>query len=113
MESKTQLEQTDALDASVEIPCRGESGAKKSFVLEFDDRAAFHLVNFYEPESVGDLFFRWSEPVAMIRLDVPPSDYEISIETGSLRCGGLDFPCLLYTSPSPRDRQKSRMPSSA
>ena len=33
---------------------------------------------------------------------------------------GLDFfipqlcePCLLYTSPSPRDRQKSRMPSSA
>ena len=24
-----------------------------------------------------------------------------------------DPPCLLYTSPSPRDRQKSRMPSSA
>ena len=26
---------------------------------------------------------------------------------------GLDWICLLYTSPSPRDRQKSRMPSSA
>ena len=26
---------------------------------------------------------------------------------------GLNVPCLLYTSPSPRDRQKSRMPSSA
>ena len=25
----------------------------------------------------------------------------------------LDLNCLLYTSPSPRDRQKSRMPSSA
>ena len=25
----------------------------------------------------------------------------------------VDSPCLLYTSPSPRDRQKSRMPSSA
>eukprot|EP00828_Plagiopyla_frontata_P027571 TRINITY_DN3579_c0_g1_i1.p2 TRINITY_DN3579_c0_g1~~TRINITY_DN3579_c0_g1_i1.p2 ORF type:complete len:112 (-),score=21.64 TRINITY_DN3579_c0_g1_i1:27-362(-) len=25
----------------------------------------------------------------------------------------LDLDCLLYTSPSPRDRQKSRMPSSA
>ena len=25
----------------------------------------------------------------------------------------LDHSCLLYTSPSPRDRQKSRMPSSA
>ena len=24
-----------------------------------------------------------------------------------------DYDCLLYTSPSPRDRQKSRMPSSA
>ena len=27
--------------------------------------------------------------------------------------GALDPRCLLYTSPSPRDRQKSRMPSSA
>ena len=26
---------------------------------------------------------------------------------------GRDVRCLLYTSPSPRDRQKSRMPSSA
>ena len=26
---------------------------------------------------------------------------------------GYDVSCLLYTSPSPRDRQKSRMPSSA
>ena len=25
----------------------------------------------------------------------------------------LSYDCLLYTSPSPRDRQKSRMPSSA
>ena len=27
--------------------------------------------------------------------------------------GGMIWTCLLYTSPSPRDRQKSRMPSSA
>ena len=26
---------------------------------------------------------------------------------------GMNYHCLLYTSPSPRDRQKSRMPSSA
>ena len=26
---------------------------------------------------------------------------------------GEDFNCLLYTSPSPRDRTRSRMPSSA
>ena len=29
------------------------------------------------------------------------------------RIPGVLTPCLLYTSPSPRDRQKSRMPSSA
>ena len=28
-------------------------------------------------------------------------------------CSAKHLPCLLYTSPSPRDRQKSRMPSSA
>ena len=27
--------------------------------------------------------------------------------------GQLSIPCLLYTSPSPRDRTRSRMPSSA
>ena len=31
----------------------------------------------------------------------------------SRACIGNPNPCLLYTSPSPRDRQKSRMPSSA
>ena len=30
-----------------------------------------------------------------------------------MRAMGLSDNCLLYTSPSPRDRQKSRMPSSA
>ena len=30
-----------------------------------------------------------------------------------IRQGGSTGGCLLYTSPSPRDRQKSRMPSSA
>ena len=38
----------------------------------------------------------------------------ISCETKDLGChGGEPYNCLLYTSPSPRDRQKSRMPSSA
>ena len=33
------------------------------------------------------------------------------VETSDVH--GNYYPCLLYTSPSPRDRQKSRMPSSA
>ena len=40
---------------------------------------------------------------------VAESKVEIKTVTKSI----LDEHCLLYTSPSPRDRQKSRMPSSA
>ena len=41
-------------------------------------------------------------------------NYEKEFEKGShLEGTGLLWICLLYTSPSPRDRQKSRMPSSA
>ena len=36
-----------------------------------------------------------------------------SVGVGSNPPGSLFYSCLLYTSPSPRDRQKSRMPSSA
>ena len=41
----------------------------------------------------------------------PPDQLRNTLETKSV--DGLYFACLLYTSPSPRDRQKSRMPSSA
>ena len=39
-------------------------------------------------------------------------DPKINIEEGALVIAVYGN-CLLYTSPSPRDRQKSRMPSSA
>ena len=42
---------------------------------------------------------------------VYPESENVSIAVDTER--GLLTPCLLYTSPSPRDRQKSRMPSSA
>ena len=46
-------------------------------------------------------------------------DWSIAINHGSGNDGTIAYElsrpnsCLLYTSPSPRDRQKSRMPSSA
>ena len=40
-------------------------------------------------------------------IDDIPDDWTVIDSTN------IDKPCLLYTSPSPRDRQKSRMPSSA
>ena len=51
--------------------------------------------------------------------EIPPMDYEIDNssrkELSSVSLSEVDFPkvCLLYTSPSPRDRYGSRMPSSA
>ena len=45
------------------------------------------------------------ENYLMIWIDVANIDKDFD--------GLLSLTCLLYTSPSPRDRQKSRMPSSA
>ena len=38
---------------------------------------------------------------------------EVLEDSSSTGCGGSVNGCLLYTSPSPRDRTRSRMPSSA
>ena len=51
-------------------------------------------------------------------LGASPRDVEeqlvVRIEEAVDGLDGIDYiDCLLYTSPSPRDRQKSRMPSSA
>ena len=45
------------------------------------------------------LLWQWANDMAGVRREAPKVPTII--------------PCLLYTSPSPRDRQKSRMPSSA
>ena len=45
-----------------------------------------------------------------MQLDTAMEDFEY---TKWLDPDGVPCYCLLYTSPSPRDRQKSRMPSSA
>ena len=43
------------------------------------------------------------------RLSENPSNKVLLVEAG----GKDNYPCLLYTSPSPRDMRRSRMPSSA
>ena len=47
---------------------------------------------------------------AVLESGILDEDTDVSDEVGS---DDQDLSCLLYTSPSPRDRQKSRMPSSA
>ena len=51
-----------------------------------------------------------------VNIFVDPSETTISLNMTEIVSMGVEelyMNCLLYTSPSPRDRQKSRMPSSA
>ena len=50
---------------------------------------------------------RWDESVSHRQLFEDLTELTLMVEAGGFST------CLLYTSPSPRDRQKSRMPSSA
>ena len=57
-------------------------------------------------------------PVLSLLLALKIGDYntkkrEAEIKALNEKIEQIDKACLLYTSPSPRDRQKSRMPSSA
>ena len=55
-----------------------------------------------------------SEPVPGSGANTDPADtYFMRAVCNGLPCPPQPNTCLLYTSPSPRDRQKSRMPSSA
>ena len=48
--------------------------------------------------------------------DIVQTARDLGYKINSNQYANIDIPidiCLLYTSPSPRDRQKSRMPSSA
>ena len=54
-------------------------------------------------------------PLDTIRTLATTDETDAAVWQGLSELGlaGVLIPCLLYTSPSPRDRQKSRMPSSA
>ena len=66
-------------------------------------------------------FIGWFDAVGFIKAPIAQAksdDYDDrhimpNIKDYPLVTNGPNTPCLLYTSPSPRDRQKSRMPSSA
>ena len=56
--------------------------------------------------------------MTLLEINVDGPQVEVDIEkyqgyVNAFMMGVLASPCLLYTSPSPRDRQRSRMPSSA
>ena len=59
----------------------------------------------YDAETIAKVVARRLTSQATVR--------DIAVEFDVNDTAALTWTCLLYTSPSPRDRQKSRMPSSA
>ena len=93
-----------------------------------DDREIYYIsVNLgdgfagkYEAGFWGDVAITNDELTFNTAIDCSDEygDNEISIWEGTVHLdyvegSGLAYTCLLYTSPSPRDRTRSRMPSSA
>ena len=66
-------------------------------------------------EPIGESFYEWkmitSWPKNLPALGTSPEYFAEIVETMSN--GRMKISCLLYTSPSPRDVEESRMPSSA
>ena len=84
-----------------------------------------YYVDASRPDDSGD-GASWTDAKQSIQaaLDVAANGDTVWVTNGAYftgsGCGSTNaddlsgaYPCLLYTSPSPRDRQKSRMPSSA
>ena len=57
-------------------------------------------------------FINFSKILSEMRMIKSPEELQIARHAGQV-ANAMMKACLLYTSPSPRDRQKSRMPSSA
>ena len=102
------------IDASLKFFC---DGLGLTEVSRMDSEAGrFTLVFLATPEDV-ERMGGMPDGVSPTQTDIPmveltynwdPEDY-----AGGRNFGHLAYICLLYTSPSPRDRSLSRMPSSA
>ena len=62
---------------------------------------------------MGDMRQEFLNHFQVELLKIPRKIREMKVEHFSSEYGGQRRPCLLYTSPSPRDLSTSRMPSSA
>ena len=73
------------------------------------------LNNDHTTETLGEeLEVLWSEMNTLTSIEEPTEEDTAAIEAKQEKIDEKHQEiCLLYTSPSPRDRQKSRMPSSA
>ena len=103
----------ERIDSTIDVPADIEINAEGKYVMPgvIDDQ-----VHFREPGLThkSDLY---TEPRAAVAGGVTsfmemPNTKPPAVTQGLLQYK-YDVACLLYTSPSPRDRTRSRMPSSA
>ena len=92
--------QYDAMGHLTQTSCTGTGGEQTQNTAYTWDKEG-HVVAVTDP--LGDMETYTYDPAGRMTSKTDRDGYETAISYG----------CLLYTSPSPRDRQKSRMPSSA
>ena len=81
------------------------AGARKVLAIERDPRCLPALAE------IGE---RWPGRLQVIEADALTINLSDHVESGAQIVANLPYNvCLLYTSPSPRDKRQSRMPSSA
>ena len=88
-------------------------------LIDFSPEVSTHqgksvAVNKLSPADLVDAKIKttdWLKGLGAVDTDEAVAQAEIDAARASFT--GMITACLLYTSPSPRDRQKSRMPSSA
>ena len=86
---------------------------------EYREGMALNVKNNLESFGIDPLFITNPEKIIKTRFVDSKSNQQIFRldEESEVECLGYDLPqdnfCLLYTSPSPRDKRQSRMPSSA
>ena len=61
----------------------------------------------------GDITVNTDSDARSLSGTLGPGDITVDTDSDGRPLSGTLGPCLLYTSPSPRDRTRSRMPSSA
>ena len=88
-------------------------------VIDNYDSFTYNLVQYLgelsvEHEITKELIVKRNDEITLDEIiKINPGGILLSPGPGNPDQSGICLPCLLYTSPSPRDRQKSRMPSSA
>ena len=110
------LSYAEEVDPNIALIQNGFEAYLKDFIARDAAGLATHfqfpsLIQVTTPDSV----FHTKEEIIKYWESFPLQDGYAYSTTDSLEIHRLSDPiyCLLYTSPSPRDRQKSRMPSSA